>query len=283
MAAHRLDRARNDADTHAGVSTLWMTATVYGTVRRIPDPSSDDDVVLFIHDTGRRSVSQGRREATVNPGGGLLELSAEPSTHVLPGPSRFVIIGVPRKLMMALAPGIEDALLQSLPPDTGVLRLLTRYLDVLDDRHAVETPELQRAAATHIPDLFALAVGASRDAAEIARGRGLRAARMRAIKAEIIRDLGNGDVSVAALARSQRVTPRYIQKLFESEGTTLSKFVLGQRLARVHRLLSDPRCADLTIGTIAYKVGFGDLSTFNREFRRHFGETPSDVRAATRT
>jgi AraC-like DNA-binding protein len=259
-----------------------MTATVYGTVRRVPDPSSDDDVVMFIHEAGRRNVSQGRREATVTPGGGVLELNGEPSTHVVLGPSRFVIIGVPRKLMIALAPGLEDTLIRALPPNAGVLRLLTRYLDVLDDEHAVGTPELQRAVATHIHDLVALAVGASRDAAEIASGRGLRAARMRAIKAEIARNLGNGDVSPAALARSQRVTPRYIQKLFEGEGTTLSRFVLSQRLARVHRMLSDPRYADLTIGTIAYNVGFGDLSTFNREFRRHFGATPSNVRVMTK-
>jgi AraC-like DNA-binding protein len=47
-------------------------------------------------------------------------------------------------------------------------------------------------------------------------------------------------------------------------------------------MLTDPRHADLTIGAIAYTAGFGDLSTFNREFRRHFGATPSDVRAAMR-
>jgi AraC-like DNA-binding protein len=58
--------------------------------------------------------------------------------------------------------------------------------------------------------------------------------------------------------------------------------VLGQRLAWVHRMLTDPRQTDLTIGAVAYNSGFGDLSTFNREFRRHFGTTPSDVRAATR-
>jgi AraC-like DNA-binding protein len=157
-----------------------------------------------------------------------------------------------------------------------------RYVDVLDDEHVVGTPELQRAATTHIHDLFALAIGATRDAAEIARGRGLRAARLRAIKADIAWNLQDGDVSAAALARAQRVSPRYIQKLFESEGTTLSRYVLGQRLARVHRMLTDPGQTDLTIGAIAYKAGFGDLSTFNREFRRYFGATPSDVRAATR-
>jgi AraC-like DNA-binding protein len=33
-----------------------------------------------------------------------------------------------------------------------------------------------------------------------------------------------------------------------------------------------------SIAEIAYAAGFGDLSTFNHAFRRHFGCTPSDVR-----
>jgi AraC-like DNA-binding protein len=32
---------------------------------------------------------------------------------------------------------------------------------------------------------------------------------------------------------------------------------------------------------IAFGVGFGDVSHFNRMFRRRFGETPSGVRAAS--
>lgn len=56
--------------------------------------------------------------------------------------------------------------------------------------------------------------------------------------------------------------------------------MLGQRLARAHRALRDPRSADLKISTIAFAAGFGDLSYFNHAFRRHYGATPSDVRAA---
>jgi AraC-like DNA-binding protein len=78
----------------------------------------------------------------------------------------------------------------------------------------------------------------------------------------------------------RRVTPRYIRKLFEGEGTSLSRFVLNQRLALVHRLLTNPRHGHRTIGALAFELGFGDLSTFNREFRRYYGATPSDVRAA---
>jgi transcriptional regulator GlxA family with amidase domain len=91
------------------------------------------------------------------------------------------------------------------------------------------------------------------------------------------------DVSAPALAKRQRVTSRFIHKLFEGEETTLSQFVLRQRLARAHRMLTDPLHGHQTISVIACDAGFGDLSTFNRAFRRHFGATPSEVRAAARS
>jgi AraC-like DNA-binding protein len=74
------------------------------------------------------------------------------------------------------------------------------------------------------------------------------------------------------------VTPRYIHKLFENEGLTFSSFVLGQRLSRAHRMLSDPRFADRNISTVAFDVGFGDLSYFNRTFRRRYVATPTDIK-----
>lgn len=70
--------------------------------------------------------------------------------------------------------------------------------------------------------------------------------------------------------------------LFELDGTTLSTFKLGLRLSRVRRMLVGASHASLTISKIAYRAGFNDLSTFNREFRRHFGTTPSEFRAWAR-
>jgi AraC-like DNA-binding protein len=63
---------------------------------------------------------------------------------------------------------------------------------------------------------------------------------------------------------------------------TFSEYVVGHRLARAHRMLNDPRHSKHTISAIALMVGFGDLSYFNRTFRRRFGMSPSDVRAAVR-
>jgi len=47
-------------------------------------------------------------------------------------------------------------------------------------------------------------------------------------------------------------------------------------------MLVDRRYAHLNIARIAHENGFGDVSYFNRAFRRHFGATPSDFREAAR-
>ena len=78
-----------------------------------------------------------------------------------------------------------------------------------------------------------------------------------------------------------RCTPRFVQRLFEQDGTTFSEYVLAQRLARAHGVLSDPRRDAERISEVALDCGFGDVSYFNRAFRRHYGAAPSDVRAQT--
>ena len=87
-------------------------------------------------------------------------------------------------------------------------------------------------------------------------------------------------MSVAAVAVRQGVTPRYIHKLFENEGGTFSEYVLDRRLCAAHRLLTNRRLADRSIASVAYDCGFGDLSYFNRTFRRRYNATPTEVRSS---
>jgi AraC-like DNA-binding protein len=129
-------------------------------------------------------------------------------------------------------------------------------------------------------DLAALALGATREAAMLAAGRGVRAARLRAIKADILAHLTERALSLDMVAARQGVSEVYVRKLFADDCTTFTDFVLEQRLARAYRRLVDPRFALRTISEIAFASGFGDLSYFNRAFRRRFGMTPSDARAA---
>ena len=51
---------------------------------------------------------------------------------------------------------------------------------------------------------------------------------------------------------------------------------------KAHRILIDRRYAHLNIAQVAHESGFGDISYFNRAFRRHFGARPSDFRETAR-
>jgi AraC-like DNA-binding protein len=239
-----------------------------------------DDLFFGVNLAGSSPVRQGDREATLHEGDGLVLTRGRGGFAISrPTPARFLGLVVPRTALAPLVTGLGGDALRLVPRGTGALSLLASYLGaVAQDEAALATPELRRLVAAHVHDLAALVVGATRDAAAAAEGRGLRAARLRAIREDVAANLQDPGLSVAAVAARQRVTPRYVHRLFEREDVSFAEFVLLQRLARAHRMLADPRLAGRPISSVAYDVGFGDLSYFNRAFRRLYNATPSEVR-----
>ncbi len=110
----------------------------------------------------------------------------------------------------------------------------------------------------------------------------MRAARLDAIKSDILNHLGQQALSIHGIASRHGMSPTYIRRLFTAEGTSFAEFVLQQRLAVAHLMLGDVRFADRAISAIAFEVGFGDVSHFQRAFRRRYGLKPADVRDAAR-
>ncbi|HEX2889897.1 AraC family transcriptional regulator [Vineibacter terrae] len=241
-----------------------------------------DDLILSVASAGGGTMRQHGHEVAIKDGEAVLSASSEPGVHTYHSDSRFLTFRLSRAAMSSLVADLHGALLQPVPRHTPALRLLTRYVGLLDDAAGSTAPMLQHLVASHVHDLAALALGATRDAAEAARGRGVRAARLQAIKADIVMRLAHPGLSAHDIAARHRISERYLRKLLAADGTSFSAFVLDQRVARAHRLLTDPRAAERSIGSIAFRVGFGDLSYFNRAFRRRYGASPSDVRAAAR-
>jgi AraC-like DNA-binding protein len=241
-----------------------------------------DDLVFYLSLTGGRSLRQRGREAVVGPGEGILSPSTDEGDVTVLETSRFFSLRLPLATMRTMVSDLDSIVVRTIPRDSGPLRLLMGYVSMIRDSSALTAPEARNLIASHIHDLAALALGATRDATEAAKGRGLRAARLRAIKADIAANITVRDLSVDAVAARHRISPRSIRLLFADDETTFTDFVLRQRLARVHRMLVDPRFADHTISAIAFESGFGDLSHFNHAFRRQYGATPSDVRTEAR-
>ena len=246
--------------------------------RRLLADDEDDAVGILIAQRGKATTSQLDRELTMSAGDAFIILHGEAAamTHSTVG---FELVLVPRNTLAPLVRDVEMAAMRPLPRDSEALKLLTIYMRSIKEELTLGSPAMRTLAATHVQDLMAVIIGATRDGAEIAGQRGLRAARLAAVKSDVTEHLAQQpDLTLADVAARQGLGPRYIQKLFEADGSTFSSFVLEQKLARAHRMLTDPRYATSTISAIAFAASFGDLSYFHRVYRRRYGATPAETR-----
>lgn len=262
-----------------GLGTLTASGIrVLRTPRMIVEDGSDD-FVLCLQLAGTISVSGRNRVVSLGRGDAMLLPYQEPGTVHFPARgARYLGLQIPRVTIEHRVPALDDAVMRRIPSDREALRMLVRYLAVLDGSPLPDSAALQQALAVHIHDLASLTLGGSRDAAEVAAGRGLRHARLASIKDYVDKNVPLGELSAAAVAAHHRITPRYLHKLFEGEETSFSGYVLARRLEHALQLLKHPRYASQTITAIAHESGFNDLSYFNRSFRRHYGATPSSLR-----
>ena len=248
-------------------------------LRRTTAQIQSDDLILNVTLAGGRVMRQLGREVVVGKGEAVLSTSAEVGTCDIYGPSQWISIRIPFKVLAPMVADLDAVIIRPIPTDNEALSLLVGYIGALQDTHALARPELHRLIAGHVNELVALTVGATSDATEIARGHGLRAARLAKILHDIDDRAADPGLSAAQVASQLGVTPRYVHALLEETGRTFSRHVLEKRLDRAMALLRAPRARAQRIADVAFEVGFGDLSYFNRVFRRRFGETPSGVRA----
>jgi AraC-like DNA-binding protein len=234
------------------------------------------DLIFIINQTGKVTASSRGRDVVLNEGDALLMSASDTKTfdrHTYGGSLSFRI---PRPVLSSMVTYVDDAVMQVIPQNTDALKLLAGYAAPLFNDIALAASEFQRTAVNHLHDLVALALGAAQG--DLPAGRAIPAARLRMAKSYIAENSSRRELSVSMVATHLGLTPRNLQRLFESEGTTFSEFLLSQRLSRAHRMLTEPRLAQNPVGAIAYDAGFGDLSYFNRSFKRRFGMTPRDVR-----
>jgi AraC-like DNA-binding protein len=160
---------------------------------------------------------------------------------------------------------------------TGITGVVSRFLRDLG-RHAdrLSGTQSERVLAD-VTDLVVTLLGDWVDGSDAVRSSVQRSLLFR-IKDYVDRRLADPTLGPAEIAAAVNISTRYLHKLFAAEHRSVSQYIRRLRLERCRRDLLDPRLADQSVATIAFRWGFGDLSGFNRAFRAAFGATPREVR-----
>ena len=158
-----------------------------------------DTFGLVVDLEGSATALQRDAEISLGVGDAALMLHSEPAALVQ-SQGRGLCLVVPRAALTPLVDNIEDAAMRPIPHRNGALQLLMTYLMAVREDLALATPELRHSVATHIHDLVGMAVGATRDGTAIAAERGVRAARLAAVKSDVKEHVGQRDLTLAHVA-----------------------------------------------------------------------------------
>ena len=145
-----------------------------------------DNVMVHVPMSGGFLMyQQGGNNVVCKPGSIYLDPNEMPGIAEFQGERNDVFyLSIPRAFLSSAGTSLNGALREILPV-TPQWRLLLRYAQSLHEELALLPPDEIATCASHIHDLTIMAMGASREAEEIARGRGVRAARLKAIKTDI--------------------------------------------------------------------------------------------------
>jgi AraC-like DNA-binding protein len=96
--------------------------------------------------------------------------------------------------------------------------------------------------------------------------------------AEVLgRELSSGEPSAFLIARRLAMSERTLRRRLAEEGTSLRALLERVRRDRAAALLRD---AGLSVGETAFLLGFAEVSSFSRAYRRWFGVPPTEHKAA---
>lgn len=234
--------------------------------------------ILVRPSDGRCVIEQAGRRISLRARDAAVVDLAQKTRFTLVELGRIDLIALDPVRLPALTQLASDELMQAIPRGNRGLQVLAHYgALLLRGLFPLNSAPLRDLAIGHVHDLIGVML-ADRSAPPVT-ATPRRGGRLAAIKADIETRLERRELSIDMIAGLYGVTPRAIQKAFGAEGRTFSDYVLERRLERAWLKLMSAEDDAISISGVAFEVGFGDLSYFNRSFRKRFGRSPSQVRA----
>jgi AraC-like DNA-binding protein len=181
-----------------------------------------------------------------------------------------------RDSFQAIAPLLDATLGTALNTSQG--RLLADYILLLERNLPNLTPEDGSRLPSAIQAMLGACLAPSVDRLAVA-GRQIDLTLMERVRRAVRKNLRSPLLGPDKLCREAATSRSQLYRLLEGEGG-VARYIQRRRLSESFAILCDTS-NNFSINTIAEALCFADASNFSRAFRREFGMSPSEVRAAS--
>lgn len=236
--------------------------------------NSDRDDFLCVLNLEGSGAFERNSEVIKYENGDLLvyDTSQVYSIH-FPTAARTISVRIPRPLITSRIPQADRQFAVHLKADRPLTQLAANLL-----RNAATLANLPnearcREVGNSLLDILCIAV---RDSLgdDLVPTPG-QAAILKRIKGALLEQLGDCSLDVDTIAKSQGISPRTLNRMFASEGTTVMRWLWKQRLAASYRALSDGSVRQVT--EAAFRFGFKDSSHYTRAFKKEYNMQPNKL------
>jgi AraC-like DNA-binding protein len=267
---------------HLGSGILARGTASAHSLRRTPAAIAQagvDHIILQVHLRGSQLVELPSGMRKIAAGDVCFIDMAQPFAGTVSDHATLALT-VPRDLLAAHVPDPSRLHGMTLAGQAPPGYLLARHIEALAGSVDLLSP----------PDAVALVTGTAALAASCCaqalggqggEPEGLEPAALLAIRRYIERDPGSAEMTAGHLAMRFGLSRSALYRLFTPLGG-VAEYVRRRRLARAYRELTRPRRPGVAprVAEVARNCGFESDAVFSRAFRRCYGFSPRDARAA---
>jgi AraC-like DNA-binding protein len=249
-------------------------------VARLPagiSRSGEEFLIFNFILSGVAFAEQDGRSVVLKPGDGAVCDAQRPFKLRFDDAFKVITVKLPRSSLSHRSASVHRVTARSLSEAGQMCPIVFGYLVSLSQ----QLPKLDPVAAGKTVRNFTELLGSALDEAILSSPLPLSEYRVTAlvrVKDFLERNLDACELDAAMVSAALSLSPRYINKLFEAENTSLARYIWRRRLERAAVDLRDPARQSMGISAVAMAHGFNDLSHFSRAFRQRFDMSPRAYR-----
>ena len=271
-------RIATDRLGYLQVSTMEADAERVSRTPALIARSSEALVAVGVQISGTATFVQDGRRAEVGEGDLVVYDTTRPYSFDYPQRFATHVFQLPRRALGVSDSDIRQVTGNAIGTGDGFGAMLLPFLATLASSSSADgyPPAVANRLAGNVVDLFATLIaeqahpgGSDADA---------RSHLMLRVRDHINRSLGDPDLSPERIARTHRISVRYLHRLFEGEGTTVGRLIRDRRLEECSRELARRGRTAPTVSAVAQRWGFVNPAHFSRSFRAAYGVSPREWR-----
>jgi AraC-like DNA-binding protein len=270
------------ATTPLGVMELACVSGSPVTVNRTPRTIRAADsgyLKVSVQAHGYCVLTQDGREAALTPGDVAVYDTTRPYGLLFAHDFQQLVLMLPRQLLSARPRDLTDVTARCISGRTGMGAVLSPFLTLLARQALVGELQPSMEVCDAVVDLVSATCRSTADSVDAVPHMAQQALLLR-VQTYIDQRLSDPSLDAGTVAAAHHMSVRYLQKLFQAEGTTVSAWIRRRRLERCLRDLRDERLRAIPAAAIGARLGYTDPANFTRAFRREFGNPPSTFRPA---